>query len=293
MKFDGTSWVNVGSAGFSVGSSGYQSLAFNGSTPYVAYYDGSNGNKTTVMKFAPCPTTNTFGDIWINSVYKAAGASDPHTYYWGLSNGTIAAQPTGGTAPYTYNWSSSQGYAIANADKNRARMLYPTGPQWLYVDITDATNCTVTDSIYIDWVDYTCNQPSIWYYELCNTITGVSSCVQGTVNMRNLVSTGDYVFGPCGVPKTEWATNGETRFEVQLFPNPNNGQFSYELMSSKGRSYVITVLDVNGRILYSENVDNANNTAVGEVNLAQLSAGVYLFQVSDENHSTVKRFVIQ
>ncbi len=44
-------WETVGSAGFSAGLANYQSLVINGSTPYVAYQDGGNGNRTTVMKF--------------------------------------------------------------------------------------------------------------------------------------------------------------------------------------------------------------------------------------------------
>ena len=43
MKFDGTNWVNVGSAGFSAGESEYESLAFSPSgQPYVAYQDYLN-----------------------------------------------------------------------------------------------------------------------------------------------------------------------------------------------------------------------------------------------------------
>lgn len=46
-------WVNVGAPGFSVGGAAFISLAFNGSTPYVAYRDigVTYGSRTTVMKF--------------------------------------------------------------------------------------------------------------------------------------------------------------------------------------------------------------------------------------------------
>jgi len=46
-----TTWQNVGTSGFTTGRSFHQSLAFNGNTPYVAYQDEANGNKTSVMKF--------------------------------------------------------------------------------------------------------------------------------------------------------------------------------------------------------------------------------------------------
>ena len=44
-------WTVVGKAGFSAGPVGNTSLAFSGATPYVAYSDGANDGKATVMKF--------------------------------------------------------------------------------------------------------------------------------------------------------------------------------------------------------------------------------------------------
>jgi hypothetical protein len=51
MKYNGESWVTVGSAGFSADDADYTSLVFSDGTPYVAYRDGGNGDKATVMKF--------------------------------------------------------------------------------------------------------------------------------------------------------------------------------------------------------------------------------------------------
>jgi hypothetical protein len=53
MKYIGSSWVVVGSAGFSQGIARDQSIAIDqqNGTVYVAYSDAENGSKTTVMKF--------------------------------------------------------------------------------------------------------------------------------------------------------------------------------------------------------------------------------------------------
>ncbi|MFC5471344.1 S-layer homology domain-containing protein [Cohnella suwonensis] len=54
MKYDSGSsaWVTVGSAGFSKGQAEYISLSIaTDGTPYVAYRDGGNSNKATVMQF--------------------------------------------------------------------------------------------------------------------------------------------------------------------------------------------------------------------------------------------------
>jgi len=52
MKFDGTNWVNVGNAGFSVGAAYYISLSFDSyGNPFVAFRDFGNTERATVMKF--------------------------------------------------------------------------------------------------------------------------------------------------------------------------------------------------------------------------------------------------
>lgn len=52
-KFDGTSWVTVGNAGFTAGNALYTSLAFApDGTPYVAFMDYASSYKATVMKYS-------------------------------------------------------------------------------------------------------------------------------------------------------------------------------------------------------------------------------------------------
>ena len=52
MKYNGSSWVNVGSAGFSADGVEYTSIAIDSSgKPYVVYYDWDNSGKATVMKY--------------------------------------------------------------------------------------------------------------------------------------------------------------------------------------------------------------------------------------------------
>jgi hypothetical protein len=52
VKFNGTSWVNVGAAGFSVKNTIINSLSFDlNNVPYVAYQDDNSGYKATIMKF--------------------------------------------------------------------------------------------------------------------------------------------------------------------------------------------------------------------------------------------------
>jgi hypothetical protein len=73
MKFDGTAWVTVGTAGFSAGAATYVSLAVDGSgTPYVAYQDGAA--KVTIMKF-----DGTAWPLWAQPVFQQEPLP---TFFW-------------------------------------------------------------------------------------------------------------------------------------------------------------------------------------------------------------------
>ncbi|MCX7774028.1 MAG: hypothetical protein N2376_13040, partial [Clostridia bacterium] len=51
-KFDGVSWIVVGSPGFSAGVADYISMAIDrNNTPYVVYRDEANSGKATVMRY--------------------------------------------------------------------------------------------------------------------------------------------------------------------------------------------------------------------------------------------------
>jgi hypothetical protein len=85
-KFDGTNWVYVGNAGFTVITVGYTSLAFSpvDSLPYVAYGAGcSSGNQATVMKFD--------GTGWVH--VGGGGFSQGTAAYTSLSFNPVNGQP--------------------------------------------------------------------------------------------------------------------------------------------------------------------------------------------------------
>ncbi|MEO9966385.1 MAG: cadherin repeat domain-containing protein [Reichenbachiella sp.] len=79
MKFDGSDWVLVGTAGFSSGAASYVSLKFYNDIPYVAYQDAGNGSKVTVAKFE---TTD-----W--SVVGTAGFSSVASYVDLIFDGSV------------------------------------------------------------------------------------------------------------------------------------------------------------------------------------------------------------
>ena len=100
MKYDGSSWVTVGSPGFSAGGAVYLSIALDTSgTPYVAYLDVANGEKATVMKYD--------GTSWVTVGVAGFSASvaeseslaidrsgTPYVAYMDFSTGVAGGQAT-------------------------------------------------------------------------------------------------------------------------------------------------------------------------------------------------------
>jgi hypothetical protein len=86
MKFDGTSWINVGEEGFSAGMIHSHSLAFSPSDglPYAAYSDATKGGRATVMKFNGTDWVDVgvagFSDVTAEFISLAFCPSDGHPY---------------------------------------------------------------------------------------------------------------------------------------------------------------------------------------------------------------------
>jgi hypothetical protein len=67
-KFDGTSWSDVGTPGFSIGVARDIGLKINGGNMYVVYADAGNSNKTVVKKFD--------GNNWVDAGFEISTGGD-------------------------------------------------------------------------------------------------------------------------------------------------------------------------------------------------------------------------
>jgi hypothetical protein len=105
-KFTGSSWIDLGSTGISVGQAIQPSIALNSiGTPFVAYVDRENFSRATVKKFN--------GTSWIDA--GAAGFSE------GIVNFTSLSFDGSGTAYLAYG----DGYGI-----NKATIKRFNGTSW-------------------------------------------------------------------------------------------------------------------------------------------------------------------
>lgn len=97
MKFDGTAWQNVGTAGITGSGSDYVSIAVANSTPYIAFADGSNGNKLAVMKYTSGSWTYAGTSLSPGAITGASIINDPannvlYVAYFGSGTGSLSIQ---------------------------------------------------------------------------------------------------------------------------------------------------------------------------------------------------------
>lgn len=79
---------------------------------------------------------------------------------------------------------------------------------------------------------------------------------------------------------------------IDVYPNPSNGSIT---LSVEGNTETLdmTVQDLNGKIVYAEQLGQVNNRLQKNVDLNGLANGVYLLRLNNGNDSLIKKLVIQ
>ena len=82
----------------------------------------------------------------------------------------------------------------------------------------------------------------------------------------------------------------ETKFDVKLYPNPNNGSFTIETNMSVPENVYLNVFNIQGKEVWSDQVNGHDKTIVS---LPELSAGMYFIRIWSAGKAVTKRFVLQ
>jgi len=80
---------------------------------------------------------------------------------------------------------------------------------------------------------------------------------------------------------------------INLFPNPNNGQFNFSVSLSEATNLNFTVVNMLGQVVYTKLENNVTN-AMLSCDLSGLAKGIYYANITDSNNNrTVKKIIIQ
>lgn len=156
---------------------------------YNVQITDANGCKTTATVSITQPTA------------LVATPSSTNITCYGLNDGTASVTVSGGTAPYTYSWSNGQtGTSLASLAKGSYTLT-----------VTDANNCTVTQS-------FTITEPAFVHPPVA---VNQSFCIGQNATLANMVITGSNIkwftaaSGGVLLPATTVLTNGTTYYASQ------------------------------------------------------------------------------
>lgn len=79
---------------------------------------------------------------------------------------------------------------------------------------------------------------------------------------------------------------------IQVYPNPSKGEIILEV-NGETSEFELNVLDVNGKLVYAEHVDQTINRYRKSIDLTSLAKGMYFLHLNDGTESVTEKLIIQ
>ena len=104
---------------------------------------------------------------------------------------------------------------------------------------------------------------------------------------------GNYIFPIICPAAAGIESNNQLGNNINLFPNPNNGQFSFSVTLTEPTNLNFTLVNMLGQSVFAKTENNISH-AVLSYDLSSLSKGVYFINITDsQNNKTVKKMIIE
>jgi hypothetical protein len=229
---------------------------------------------------------------------------------FGQSNGSIVVTALGGTGPFQY---SIDGLPLSS--NNVFNGLAVDDYSIIVIDVNNCdTSATASisspsEALAIDGLsavaggssDYNViggTPPFQYSWTGPNGYTSVAEALEG---MNSLEQSGEYVLT---VTDASGCTASQTIiiiglnevnafYQIEMYPNPNNGQFTLSMTGLTGEAVNYTVLDNSGRVILSKDLGSVGASRVESVEMHGAAAGLYQLRISVDGQVQSRRFVKQ
>lgn len=262
--------------------------------------------------------------VVIVSVHAAPTASFSADTTETCSNETVLME-VGLTGSAPYNLMMNGNAATAESDVFSHEMMMESSAYVYLESITDANACSamMADSLMVDVKPvpefYLAQDTSACHnHELTLDVTAEGaadySWMPGGMNTAEITvdSTGAGIGGTITYTATVTHENGcmeekgiditfddctgipenENTIEYAIFPNPNKGIFKLQLQAEKEQKVAIQVVDQNGKEVFSRSEITFNEKFEQDIDLTNLSDGVYFLKVISDNYIRTEKVII-
>lgn len=202
------------------------------------------------------------------------------TVYPGFASDiTLTANANGGIPGYMYLWSTGESTSSITVS--------PASTTVYTLTTTDANGCASSCNMTVNVVDVSCgkkgNKVLLCKVPPGNPANAHNICVSSNAVASHL-ATGSYL-GPCSSNKTQLSSN----MSFDVFPNPNDGNFTVDLELFEETKITIQVMDMRGNLVYSEVYNENIGHYQHAINLNNISTGIYVVSVSSNEMREVKK----
>jgi hypothetical protein len=230
---------------------------------------------------------------------------------FGEANGSIEVSANGGTAPFEYSLNGSPlspnnvlanltagDYAVTIQDNNGC------------VATTNASVSQPTSAIAIDGLSAATGGSSVYNvlggtppysYSWVGPTGEVVSLVAALEGITDVNESGEYILTVTddnGCTASQMITiigvnEVNAYYQIQLYPNPNNGMFSLNMQGLTGETVSYTVLDNSGRVVVAKDLGSVGAARVENVDMMGAAAGIYQLRITVNGQNQSTRFVKQ
>lgn len=79
---------------------------------------------------------------------------------------------------------------------------------------------------------------------------------------------------------------------LDIFPNPNNGQFNVSFQTEKVDNYTVKVTNTIGQTVYEEKLTDFSGTYSNKIDIKSFGKGIYMLSVSNSGNEMVKKVMV-
>ncbi|WP_276132622.1 LamG-like jellyroll fold domain-containing protein [Polluticoccus soli] len=245
--------------------------------------------------------------ITVHALNNAAVAVSPvntinanhqiHTIYlgYGPQSVTLSSTVQDGVGPRNYSWTPITGCATpASANASMSPLVSTV----YTVTITDATGCSITQSMPVQVIDVRCgNKVKICHYPPGNPANTQQQCLPTSAIAAHLAH--GCVLGDCPSNKNSGTGDGEegdnhgvkamVTTDVKVYPNPNTGAFTVELPAGLEKSEVV-ITDMAGKVIQKQTALEGNKL---QFDLGPVARGMYMLHLTNGSQNFRTRISVQ
>jgi hypothetical protein len=230
--------------------------------------------------------------VWIESstgtfiktkLKHASSSTSDHLPIWAAKSGGTATNAMGTNSNTT---SADTGATLKNTAVNPSP-FFNFGLKTITWDGTNVANAIVANGAYTIWVESSWNDGADNIHNEIISFPFTKGTSTSTTN-----PTGDsYINGIIltWTPTQAGVNDILIKPEVTIYPNPTNGIFN---MAFKNDVNSIKVVDILGKVVYSEKIALASADTTKKIDLSNLNNGLYIVSVSNDNGTSNYKVIL-